>query len=768
MRIRNPLSGIRWRRLFSWRRARLALLVATLAVAGFALYLDFEVRHAFEGRRFALPARVYARALELYPGAKLKPEVLARELKLLGYREGLRDAEPARYERHGNGFRLVTRAFNFWDGPQAAQVLSVSFEDGHVRALRDGSEHDVALARLDPLRIGGIYPAHNEDRLLVRLDEVPPQLIEALVAIEDRKFFTHHGIDPRGLARAFVSTVSGRGVQGGSTLTQQLVKNFFLSPERTLRRKFTEIVMAVLLELHYDKNEILETYLNEIYLGQDRNRAIHGVGLAAHFYFNKPLKELTLAESALLVGMVKGPGLYNPHRHPDKALERRNLVLAEMRKQERIDDLQYQAARTAPLGVVAKPSLGTSPHPAFLDLVRRHLRRDYREEDLRSEGLLVFTTLDPHIQRAAEAALTGRLAALDRARGASRTLEGAAVVTSTQTGEVLALVGGSDPHYEGFNRALDAARPVGSLLKPAIFLTALSRPERYTLVTRLNDSPLVWKSRGAPDWEPQNYDKISHGEVPLRTALAQSYNIATARLGIALGVQEVQQTVHALGVTRELSPYASSLLGAVELSPLEVTQMYQTIASGGFRMPPRAVREVLTADGQPLQRYGLSVEKAFEPEPVYLVTAAMQAVVREGTAQGLARFLPPALAVAGKTGTTDELRDSWFAGFSGDHLAVVWVGYDDNQPAGLTGASGAMTVWGEMMAAIPNEPLVPPVPEQIEMIWIDPANGLRASAECDGALELPFYRGSAPSENSPCMPAGAEGAGKSWWRRLFE
>ena len=768
MRLPRPFAHVPWRRLFTWRRVRVALLIVALAVVGFALYLDFEVRHAFEGRRFALPARVYARALELYPGARIDPDALARELKLLGYHEGLRGAEPARYEQHGDEFRLVTRAFNFWDGPQAAQDLRVDFRDGRVSALRDSGAHNLALARLDPMRIGGIYPAHNEDRLLVRLDEIPPHLVEALVAIEDRKFFSHHGIDPRGLARAFVSTVSGRGVQGGSTLTQQLVKNFFLSPERTLRRKFTEIIMAVLLELHYEKNEILETYLNEIYLGQDRNRAIHGVGLAAHFYFNKPIKELTLPESALLVGMVKGPGLYNPHRHPDRALARRDLVLAEMHRQKVIDDARFQAARATPLGVVAKPSLGTSPHPAFLDLVRRHLKRDYHEEDLRSEGLLVFTTLDPLIQRGAEAALSGRLAALDRSRSRERTLEGAVVVTSTQSGEVMALVGGRDPLYEGFNRALDAERPVGSLLKPAIFLTALARPDVYTLATPLDDSPLVWKSRGAPDWEPQNYDKTSHGEVPLRTALAQSYNQATARLGITLGVPEVHRTVHALGIARELSPYASSLLGAVELSPLEVTQMYQTIASGGFRTPPRAVREVLTADGKPLQRYGLRVEKAFEPEPVYLLTAAMQDVVREGTAQGLRRYLPDTLAVAGKTGTTDELRDSWFAGFSGDRLAVVWVGYDDNHPAALTGASGAMTVWGELMAAIPNEPLVPPVPEQIEIVWIDPANGLRANADCAGALELPFYRGSAPTANSPCVPAHAEGSGKSWWRRLFE
>ncbi|OGI46855.1 MAG: penicillin-binding protein 1B [Candidatus Muproteobacteria bacterium RBG_16_65_34] len=756
------------RRLFAFRRWRLLVLAALLLVAGFALYLDFRVRDAFEGKRFALPARVYARALELFPGLRLDPDALARELVWLGYREGLQGDEPGRFERRGGEFEMLTRAFTFWDGAQPAQALRLAFRDGRLHALTDRRGAPVALARLDPLPIGGIYPAHNEDRLLVRLAEVPRELIEALIAIEDRKFYSHVGLDPRGIARAALATVTGRGVQGGSTLTQQLVKNFFLTPERTLRRKFTEMLMALLLETHYGKDEILETYLNEIYLGQDRNRAIHGFGLAAQFYFGKPVSRLTLSEAALLVGMVKGPAYYDPHRHPARALERRDLVLAEMQKQERIGQERYVQARAAPLGIVDKPSMGTSPHPAFLDLVRRQLKRDYREEDLRSEGLQIFTTLDPYAQRAAERALSTRLAQLDKARGGGAPmLEGAVVVVQAQSAEVQALVSGRDPHYEGFNRALDAVRPIGSLMKPAIFLTALAHPKRYTLITPLDDAPLVWKSRGTADWEPKNYDRANHGLVPLRTALAHSYNVASARLGLDLGVSEVLDSVRRLGVAREVAPYASSLLGAVELTPLEVAQMYQTIASGGFRAPPRAIREVLTADGRPLQHYGLTLEPAVDPAPAYLLTAALQGVVREGTAQGLKNYLPPGLNAAGKTGTTDELRDSWFAGFTGDKLAVVWVGYDDNRPAQLTGSSGAMTVWGELMAALPHEPLAPPVPENIETAWIEPQSGLRADRDCAGAVELPFIRGSAPEELAPCA-ASTGSRIKNWFRRLVE
>jgi penicillin-binding protein 1B len=766
------LNWSAWRRIPLRRFLRLTLLVLLLLAALFALYLDWRVTDEFEGRRWALPARVYARPLELFPGARLSAAQLAQELRLLGYQEGLAGDEPGRFERGGERFDLVTRPFAFWDGAQPALALHLEFRGGQLDALQDRrNDAALSLARLDPLLIGGIYPAHNEDRVLIKRHEAPPDLVKALLAIEDRQFYSHIGVDPRGVARAAVATLSGKGVQGGSTLTQQLVKNFFLSPERTLSRKATEMLMALLLELHYSKDEILEAYLNEIYLGQDRNRAIHGFGLAAHHYFGKPLPRLTLAESALLVGMVKGPSLYDPHRHPNRALERRNLVLAEMRNLGAITPEQFLHAKAAPLGVAEKPGMGTSPHPAFVDLVRRQLRQDYDESDLRSEGLRIFTTLDPVVQQAAERALSSRLAQLDKARKGTPPLEGAVVVTNPANGEVQALVGGRDVRYQGFNRALDAQRPVGSLLKPAVYLAALAEPARYTLVTPLKDERFVWKSRGAPDWEPRNYDRQFHGNVPLRTALAQSYNVSTVRLGTDLGIAKVLNTVRRLGIDRELSPFAATLLGAVELSPFDVTRMYQTLASGGFRVPARAISEVLTADDRPLRRYGLSVEQAFEPAPVYLVTAALQAVVREGTAQGLKSFVAPELNVAGKTGTTDELRDSWFAGFTGDRLAVAWVGYDDNRPTRFTGASGAMPVWGELMSQLAHEPLVPPLPENVELVSIDPNNGLRAGAGCSGAIELPFITGTAPERRSPCTTAStpeSPSKSKSWWRRLFD
>jgi penicillin-binding protein 1B len=761
-------------RRLPWRLLRFALLSALLVAAGFTFYLDFRVRSEFEGRRFALPARIYARPLELHAGVKVRQSEVVDELKDAGYREVRQEAGDGWFYRSGDELEIAVRPFVFWDGPQAARRLHVQFDGNTVGSVKDADGKSLSLARLEPLPIGGIYPANNEDRVLVRLSEVPKPLIDTLIATEDRNFYTHHGFDLRGIARAAFSFVRGNGVQGGSTLTQQLVKNFFLTPERTFARKATELVMAVLLEAHYGKEEILETYLNEIYLGQDRDRAIHGVGLAALHYFGKTVDHLSLAEGALLVGMVKGPAVYDPYRHAQRALERRNLVLRETRDRGAITMQDYASARAAPLGVNAKASIGTSPHPAFLELVHRQLRREYDEADLRSEGLRIFTTLDPRVQGAAERTLAKRLAQYDKdKRFGTPGLEGSVVVTDSQTGEVEALVGGRDVRYRGFNRALDAARPVGSLLKPAIYLTALSEPSRYTLVTRLDDGPFVWKSKGAPDWEPANYDRKFHGEVPLRTALAQSYNVATARLGTEIGVDKVLVTIKRLGIERDLKPYAATLLGAVDLSPFEVAQMYQTIASGGFRTPLRAIREVTTQDGKPLKRYAIAVEPAFPPEPMYLITAAMQGVVREGTGAGLKNWIPADSAVAGKTGTTDEQRDAWFAGFTGDRLAVVWVGYDDNRAAHLSGAGAALPVWGELVAALAPEPLALPKPEGIEQVLIDPASGLRADGGCPGATELPFVQGSAPAERAPCATSvgivveQVKQRAKSWLDRLF-
>jgi penicillin-binding protein 1B len=732
---------------------RITLLLGLLALSGYMAYLDVTIREAFEGRKFALPARVYGRALEVYPGVKLLREQFVQELQLLGYHENPQPDEAGTYRHTLNGLEFTAREFVFGDGKQPAQRVRIEFADGTVSLLQDRANADaeLALLRLEPPLIGGIYPGHNEDRALVRLDQVPKPLIDALITTEDRKFYSHWGIDPRGIARALYKTLTGQRIEGGSTLTQQLVKNFFLTSERTLTRKGTEVLMALLLEMHYSKEEILETYLNEIFLGQDATRAIHGFGLASHFYFDRPLERLELHEVATLVGMVKGPTVYDPRKNPELVLQRRNLVLQEMVKLEAITQEQFVQARQQPLGVISRPPTGTSPYPAFMQFVYRQLQRDYREEDLRSEGLRIFTTLDPLVQRHAEEALKSRLFEIEKARKfAVNTLEGAVVVSSTQTGEIQALVGGREARYAGYNRAIDAMRPIGSLAKPIVFLTALEQPERYTLVTPLDDSELILKQAGTTDWKPQNYDKQYHGMVPLHSALAHSYNVSTARLGIELGVANILDKLPRYGIERLPPPYASSLLGAYELSPIEVAQLYQTFADNGFRTPLRAIREIVNAEGVPLQRYPLNVEPVAPAAPVYLLTHALQGVVTAGTAKGLANWVPAEVHAAGKTGTTDDMRDSWFAGYTGDHVAVVWVGRDDNKPSGLTGGSGAMTVWGEMMKNLQPAPLQPEMPEGIELATVDAASGLRYDDGCAAGVVMPFITGSAPQEHAPC------------------
>jgi penicillin-binding protein 1B len=739
----------------SLRRVLLAAVLLVLPVTLIYLfYLDQRVHREFEGKRWALPARVYARPLELYSGLELDRSELLAELKSLGYRPVGSPRTPGTFSWDGKTLQLVKRTFQFWDGEEPAQAVRVVFRGGIVTNLTSvNSGERVDLMRLDPLLIGKIYPAHHEDRVLIRLAEAPPLLVQGLLAVEDRYFYEHHGIYLWAIARALIANLrAGEIAQGGSTLTQQLVKNFFLSNERSLWRKFNEAVMALLLERRYTKEEIFEAYLNEVYLGQDGQHAIHGFGMAAWFYFRRPVDELNLAQIALLIALVKGPSYHDPRRHPEQAQARRDLVLEIMQGRGVITAQEALKAKQASLGVSRDQPSGASPYPAFLDLVYRQLQRDYREADLRSEGLQIHTTFDPRIQAGVEEGLARRIGLLEKHHGlAAGKLQGAVIVTSTGSGEVLAVAGGRQPGVTGFNRALDAVRQVGSLIKPAVYLTALQMPDQYTLSTLLDDRPLrVREGKQRTVWAPTNFDQRFHGWVPLHTALAHSYNIATARLGLSVGVDRVLVTLERLGVERSLPTYPSLFLGAVELAPLEVAQMYQTLAAGGFRMPLRAIREVLTAEGEPLKHYPLTVEQAFDPAPVFLLNAALQEAVREGTGRSLYWIVPSQLAVAGKTGTTDALRDSWFAGFTGDRLAVVWVGRDDDQPAGLSGSRGALQIWGDIIKRIGARPLRLEQPPQVDYVWIAERNGLRSERGCTGAVPLPFIAGSAPNGYDTC------------------
>jgi penicillin-binding protein 1B len=735
-------------------------LASFLLATFYVIWLDYRVTDRFTGRIWSLPARVYARPLELYAGKKITVAELLFELNSLDYqRVGQPPGRPGRYHHWDNHFEIKTRAFRFWDGSEVSKEVRIDINGNTVSGLYDlYTKQAVPLIRLDPVYITGIFPAHGEDRILVRLDDAPDLFKQMLVSVEDRRFYEHFGIDLKSIARALVANIrAGRTVQGGSTITQQLVKNMFLTSDRNLWRKINEAIMAILLELHYEKDQILETYLNEVYLGQDNERAIHGFGLASDFYFGKSLAELDLDQMAVLVGMVKGASFYNPIRNPERATQRRNIVIDTVQSNGFINESQARQQKSKKLVVTSRSK--RSLYPAFINLVQRQLTRDYDAEDLKSEGLRIFTTLDPYIQHVTEKAIRSTVPALDRQ---SDELQTAAIVASPDSGEILAIVGDRNPSFAGFNRALDAQRHIGSLIKPVIYLTAVRQKEKYTLGSLLSDTRLRIQGEDKKIWEPENYDKQYHGDVIMYEALLKSYNIPAARLGLELGLSNIADTLRQLGSNKILPPYPSITLGAVEMSPFEIASIYQTFAANGFHSPLRSVRAVLDSEGAPLNRYQLDVKRETDPAAIALINFVLNQVTHSGTAAGLSRDL--GFEVAGKTGTSDNLYDSWFAGFSADKVAVVWLGFDDHRETGLTGSSGAMRVWKRIFKDLSTRSLHLEMPDEINRVWIDRETGLRSDKRCENAVELPYIRGSEPQEYGGCET----GSPLDWLKNIFK
>jgi penicillin-binding protein 1B len=703
--------------------------VLVLALLAYLVYLDRLVTRQFEGRRWTLPAQVFAAPLELYAGLPLTPADLEQELKRLHYRRAEQADHPGSYRVSGDHWEVALRPARFADESRAAQLLSITTAPKALESLHDAAGHEVPVLRLEPLLIGSIFPIHGEDRIVVGPEEVPPLLPAALKAVEDRKFDTHHGVDPVGMLRAlWVNVRAGQIEQGGSTLTQQLVRSYFLNSRQTLSRKLREAVMAMALDAHFTKADLMNAYINEIFLGQDGDRAIHGFGLASQFYFGKPLAELDLPEVALLVAIVRGPSYYDPRRHAERARLRRDLVLKVMAEQGIVKAEDARAAARRPLGVTARPA--GAYYPAYLDFVRRTLRRDYHEQDLTEAGLKVYTSLEPRAQEEAERSLERELARLDRLHKQTQApLEGAVVVTAPQSGDVIAIVGGRDVGYDGFDRALDARRSMGSLVKPFIYLTALESG-RYSAATVVQDAPVDVKLENGRHWKPENFTRQVYGPVPVVRALADSLNLATVGVGLDVGVPKVAQTLQRFGLAPPPVPVPAMLLGAVDVTPLEAAQLFNGLANGGFQNPLRAVRAVIGADGKAVKAFPLQVTQVASPENIYQLDRMLVAVMDHGTGRAARALLPPALVVAGKSGTSSDYRDSWFAGFSGSHLVVVWVGYDDNGPTGFTGSAGALPVWAHVMAGLGARSWEAAQPESLIEVHVEYASGLRALPGC--------------------------------------
>ncbi len=738
---------------FKWISGSLFLM--GLGVGGFILFgylgvLDANVRKQFEGKRWAIPARVYANPIELYAGYGISPTQFEELLKTLHYRVDNQLLAEGTYFKKGSQISFKSRHFTFPDQVQNSSLIRVAFDESGIVNLTDlGLSQDLPILRLDPVQIGTLYPRIKEDRILIKRDEAPENLIKGLLASEDRDFYHHYGVSPKGIARAIYSDLKAGGmVQGGSTITQQLIKNFYLTSERSLTRKVNEILMALILEYRYSKDEILEAYLNEIYLGQDGNNAIHGFGLASEFYFGSSLKDLPLHQVASLVALVRGPSFYDPRRSPDRALQRRNLILDEMVAEKYITLKQAYDAKSKPLTVITKAHRSANRYPGFMDLVKRQLQKDYREEDLTSEGLKIFTTLDTKIQDTLEKTVKTELAKLEKLPNAEN-LESAVLVTRRDNGEVVALSSGREVVASGFNRALDALRPIGSLIKPVVYLTALDS-HKYTIASRVSDSSISVPIKGSDDWIPKNYDHREHGNVSLHQALAHSYNLATVKIGMDVGVKKVVETLHTMGVERDVEAFPSFLLGSAQLSPFDVTQMYQTLAGDGFLTPIKAIRAVIASDGSQLKSYPFDIKQVIDPAAVYVVNTMLQEVMSEGTGHAAYNVFPRNYGLIGKTGTTNDAKDSWFAGYTGDYLSVVWVGRDDNKPAGLTGATGALPVWTALMKQISTQPVNLIMPDSVKMVRVDNSSGLLASGACYNAKSYPFISGTAPTNYSNC------------------
>ncbi|WP_241569347.1 bifunctional glycosyl transferase/transpeptidase [Rosenbergiella collisarenosi] len=715
------------------------ILVVAVIIAAWGIYLDSEIRHRIDGRVWDLPATVYGRMVSLEPGMPFDRKDMIALLEGTQYRQVTKITRPGEFSVKGNSIELLRRPFDFPDGKEGQIHTQLNFEDGELSEIKNlDTGRDFGYFRLDPRLITMMQSPNGEQRLFVPRSGFPDLLVDTLVATEDRHFYEHDGISLYSIGRAFVANLTaGRAVQGGSTLTQQLVKNLFLTNQRSLWRKVREAYMAVIVDARYSKDRILELYLNEVYLGQAGNDQIRGFPLASLYYFGRPVDELSLDQQALLVGMVKGASLYNPWRNPKLALERRNLVLRLLQQQNVINQELYDMLSARPLGVQPKGGVIT-PQPAFMQMVRNELQQKLGDKMQDLSGVKIFTTLDPISQDAAEKAVEEGIPALRKQRRLAD-LETAMVVVDRFSGEVRAMVGGSNPQFAGYNRAMQARRSIGSLAKPATYLTALSQPQQYRLNSWIADQPLALKQPNGQIWRPENDDHQFSGKVMLVDALTHSMNVPTVNLGMSLGLKNVVDTWTKLGVNPDqLSPVPSMLLGALNLTPVEVAQAFQTIASGGNRATLSAVRSVISEDNKVLYQSYPQAQQVEPPEAAYLTLYSMQQVVDHGTAHALGSQYN-AMHLAGKTGTTNNLVDSWFAGIDGKEVAITWIGRDNNQSTRLYGASGAMQIYRRYLASQPPTPLQLTPPDDVSMMPVDSAGNFVCNTGSSAWRSLPVW-----------------------------
>jgi penicillin-binding protein 1B len=745
-----------------FRTISIVVTVFLVAVAALFLYVYKQSIGKFQLRRVSLPTRIYADYTPLKAGVPLQDDDILEKLDRLGYREASPVAKPGDYAASHGQVDIYTREFAHPTGRYPAQPVRISFDStgiDSVVSLRESAPLDNAA--LEPELLTSILSDQLENRQPVTLNQVPQHLQDAVVVTEDVRYWHHPGVDPLGIIRALFRNVRARGVtEGGSTLTQQLVKNYYLTSERTMKRKVIEAVMAVILDAKYSKREILEAYLNDIYLGRNRSISIVGVGEASRFYFGKPVSELSVAQAAMLAGMIRSPNNYSPFANPQRALERRNTVLQLMLDNRKIDQPAYQKAVAEPLP--RKPfrlKVGLGSIPFYVDRVLQEMSRDYGVTDVKGRGLMIYTAIDLNAQSAATQTVDSGLRGLEkgypRLRRSDTPLQGVLIHVDVATGEIRALVGGRNYDYSQFNRALNAKRQVGSLFKPFVYLTAFEPSlsnQNITPATLVSDTRLP-PMKEYRNWSPRNYEDSYHGTVTVREALEQSMNSASVRIGLACGVEPILKTAKTLGVQTELDPANPSvLLGAADISPIEMADAFSTIARLGSRMPLRTVRFVTNDRGTLLSTNdNAQPVQVFPARDVYVLVNAMRGVLDRGTAAAARRmgFRRPA---AGKTGTTNDKRDAWFIGFTPQTLSLTWVGFDDNSPTGLAGGEAAVPMWTRYMQIVTGneQPLDFGVPSGITFADVDETSGGLATPMCPAGsiVHEAFKSGTEPV--NPC------------------
>lgn len=741
----------------------LKFLVLIAIVVGIAMLyhfhkLDSQIEAKFDRpRKWDLPSRVYSDAEYLYPGFNINDRKIVAKLDRLGYRNTGADAKgPGEYSLSDARLIIYLHDFEYPGERFEGFPVQLDLEAGLVKGVkRLDTGEAMEVVKLEPEQVSSIFNEKMEDRTPVSLKEVPEKLVQAIILIEDERFFEHGGIDPVGIMRAAIANLKAmRIVQGGSTLTQQLVKNFFLYPKKSFARKINEMLMASRIERKHSKAEILEAYMNEIYLGQRGSTSVSGVEEASRLYFGKAAGQLSIAECALLAGMIKSPSQYNPISNPEKAKERRDFVLARMFEKGFIDKQEYEGAKGEKI-VTPKVRTRAVVAPYFIDFVKRQLADLYPSEILKTEGLKIFTTLDMFMQLAAEGAVEQGIAALEKdfayklPKDHEGKLEACLVAVQPSTGFLRALVGGREYSDSQFDRCTQAMRQPGSTFKPFVYLTALD-PARskvmFTPASLVDDASFSVES-GGKQWSPANYDKKEHGPVTLRHALEHSYNIATAKLAIDAGLENVIKTARDAGIKSELSAVPSMALGSFEVTPMEMASAYTIFPNAGIRAEPISIINLMTKEGRVLEKKSMAMKREFDAAPVFLATSMLKGVIDRGTGAG-ARSHGFTAVAAGKTGTTSNYRDAWFVGFTPKLLALSWVGYDDNTAVNLSGASGALPIWSRFMKAVrPNGDGDFTGPPGVILVKVDPITGGLSDSSCPGGEFEVFIKGTEPDKS---------------------